>query len=363
MTINVTKPFLPPLEEFLPYLEQIWKSGTLTNDGPFLQQFEQDLSDYLHVPFVTAVVNGTMALEISIRCLGLSGEVITTPYTFVATSQALLSRGINPVFADIEPVSCTIDPDEIEKCITKKTTGILPVHIYGYPCKVEHIKNIAVKFNLKVIYDAAHAFGVVYKGKSIAAWGDLSILSFHATKTFNTFEGGAIICHEPETKKKLDAYRNFGYHKGKVTQQGINAKMNEFQAALGIIQLKYARQNTEKLRKNYSLYAGTVINIPGLGFHKPDDETEWNYSYFPVYIDEADYGCSSDELMKKLAEQGIFCRKYFNPLVTSFVPFSNFRTPAVRIAQRRSSEVLCLPMYPDLTEDEIAKVLSLLQRK
>jgi dTDP-4-amino-4,6-dideoxygalactose transaminase len=361
MTINVSKPFLPPLEEFLPYLEEIWKNGILTNDGPFLRQFERELADYLDVPFVTVVVNGTMALEISIKFLEFCGEVITTPYTFVATSQALLWQGIKPVFADIEIDSCSIDPVEVEKCITKKTSGLLPVHVYGYPCNVDQIYDIAKRYNLKILYDAAHAFGVNYKGRSIVSYGDLSVLSFHATKTFNTFEGGAIICHDRETKIKLDSLRNFGYHQGNVTRQGINAKMNEFQAAFGIIQLKYIKLNVEKLKKIYSMYIEIIKDIPGLNFHKLSPTTEWNYSYFPVFVNKDVYGCSRDQLMVRFEEKGIFCRKYFSPPIPSMDPFINPVSRSMRIANMISAEVLCLPMYPDLTECDIDKILSLLK--
>jgi len=364
--IYVTKPYLPPLKEFLPYLEQIWNSKILTNDGPFLKQFEKELSEYLDVPYITVVVNGTSALGIAIKCLEIDGEVITTPYSFAATTQALLWENIKPIFVDIEPDSCTIDPGKIEQSITKKITAILPVHVYGYPCKIEQIKEIADRYKIKTIYDAAHAFGVKYKGKSITSYGDLSILSFHATKVFNTFEGGAIICHDPETKKKLDAFRNFGYYNRQgVIQRGINAKMNEFQAALGILQLNYVDEIIARLKKLYSLYTDKLSYLSGISLFRPPIETEWNYSYFPVFINENIYGCSRDVLMGRLTDNGIHCRKYFNPLIPYFDLFKNYtkRKENLKTALRKSDEVLCLPMYPGLNEEDIDRIVSLLCQK
>ncbi len=364
-TINITKPFLPPLEELLPYLGQIWETRILTNNGPFLQQFEKELSAYLDVPFVTVVVNGTSALQIALKCLGVRGEVITTPYSFVATSQALIWNNVKPVFVDIEPDSCTLDPQKIEQSITKYTTAILPVHVYGYPCRVEQIHDIADKYNLKIIYDAAHAFGVRYKGKSITTFGDLAILSFHATKVFNTFEGGAIICHDFETKKKLDAFRDFGYcEEQEVVQQGINAKMNEFQAALGILQLKYADEIIAGQKKLHSIYKAKLSDIPGLFLYETPIETELNYSYFPVFINERFFGCSRDELMAGLKENGINCRRYFYPLIPSFDIFKNYAPngDALKNARRRSEEVLCLPIYSGLMEEDINRIVYLLSK-
>jgi dTDP-4-amino-4,6-dideoxygalactose transaminase len=364
--IYVTKPYLPPLEELKPYLEQIWDTRVLTNNGPFLQQFEKNLSEYLHIPYITVVVNGTSALEIALECLGISGEVITTPYSFVATSQALLWKNIRPVFVDIESDFCTIDPGEIEKAITDNTTAILPVHVYGFPCKIDQIQAIADKYNLKIIYDAAHAFGVKYKGESITTYGDLSILSFHATKVFNTFEGGAIICHDAETKKSLDSLRDFGYFGDKdVVQRGINAKMNEFQAAVGILQLNYIDGIIDRLKKLHSLYSTKLINIHGLSVLGLPEETEWNYSYYPVFINENLYGCSTDVILTKLKNNGIHCRRYFYPLIYSLELFKNFtlQNENLQTAICKSEEVLCLPMYPDLTLEDINRIVYLLRQK
>lgn len=365
--INVTRPSLPDLKELLPFLEKIWETRILTNNGPFLKEFENKLSAYLDVPYVTVVANGTSALGIALKCLEISGEVITTPFSFIATTQALLWTDIKPVFIDIEPYSCTINPALIEKAITKETTAILPVHVYGHACKIQEIKKIADRHRLKIIYDAAHAFGVKYRRKSIATYGDLSILSFHATKIFNTFEGGAIVCHDLETKKRLDAFRDFGYRNDQeVAQQGINAKMNEFQAALGISQLGYTDKNIKRLKKIYSIYIKALSGVHGLSIFKIPYETEWNYFYFPIFIDENLYCCSRDTLLKRLKENGINCRKYFYPIIPSFKLFKNYPQSNIDnlvIAMRMSQQVLCLPMYPDLTFEDINRIVNLICEK
>jgi dTDP-4-amino-4,6-dideoxygalactose transaminase len=365
-SLYVTKPFLPPLKEFMPSLEQIWDSRVLTNNGPFLQRFEKELCLYLGVPYITVVVNGTSALDIAIKCLGIGGEVITTPYSFIATSQALLWNNIKPVFVDIDPFSCNIDPVKIEQSITKKTTAILPVHVYGNPCKIEIIQDIAEKYKLKVLYDAAHAFGVKYKGRGITSFGDLSILSFHATKAFNTFEGGAVIAHDSETKRKLDAFRDFGYDcNEEVNQLGINFKMNEFQAALGILQLKYIDEIIERLKKLHSIYTDGLHGIPGLSTFKPADETAWNYSYFPVFINEGIFGYSRDMIMARLKNIGVHCRRYFFPIIPSYNIFKeySFKNYDLRTAVRISDEVICLPIYPDLKEEDISKIINSIRQK
>jgi dTDP-4-amino-4,6-dideoxygalactose transaminase len=362
--LHVTRPFLPPLKEFLPYLKEIWKSRILTNNGPFLQEFEKKLAGYLDVPYVTAVASGTSALELAIECLELKGEVITTPYTFAATSQVLLLRNITPVYVDIEPRSCTIDPDKIEQAITQRTTAILPVHVYGFPCNTEKIKAIAGKYKLKIIYDAAHAFGVRYNGKRIASYGDVSVFSFHATKILNTFEGGAVVCHDYNIKKKLDALRNFGlYNKEYVVNMGTNAKMNEFQAALGILQIKYADKIIARQKELYHLYLKGLSSIKGLSYYEVPDNTEWNYSFLPVFINES-CRLSRDTLMAVMEDNGIHCRKYFWPVLSTFDLFKQHSILSGKMgtALLRSNEVICLPIYPDLNKRDVYRIIKIIEQ-
>lgn len=350
--IFVTKPSLPDLQEFLPYLQQIWETKILTNNGPFHKQLEKELAEFLGVPYISLFANGTLALVTALQVLGISGEVITTPYSFVATSHSLLWNNIKPVFVDIESEFCNLDPEKIEDAITAKTTAILPVHVYGNPCKVERIDEIAKKHGLKVIYDAAHAFGVNYKGKSICNYGDISILSFHATKVFNTMEGGAIICHDAYTKKQIDFLKNFGFA-GETTIMacGINSKMNEMQAALGLLQLKNHNVNREKRKVIDLFYRKNLKGINGISFLTEPENTIQNYSYFPVFVDERKYGLTRDVLYEKLKENGIYGRRYFYPLISEFEMYKIYDSanPAKLLnAGETSLKVICLPVYPDL---------------
>ena len=290
----VTQPYLPPLEEFIPYLQQIWDSHQLTNAGPFHQQFEQALAQYLGVPYVALFSNGTLALLTALQSLRITGEVITTPYSFVATSHSLLWNGIKPVFVDIEPHSFGLDPDKIEAAITPQTTAILAVHVYGFPAQVERIQKIADTYGLKVIYDAAHAFGVKHQGVPLVGNGDLSVLSFHATKVFNTFEGGAIICPDAKTKQRIDYLKNFGFaDETVVVATGINGKMNEFQAALGMLQLKHIQQCIQQREMVDKLYREQLDMIHGIEIPPILPETTHNYSYFPILVNK-DYPLSPD---------------------------------------------------------------------
>ncbi len=359
--IYVTKPALPDLQDFLPYLEQIWETKILTNNGPFHKQLEKELADFLGVPYISLFANGTLALVTALQVLGISGEVITTPYSFVATSHSLLWNNIKPVFIDVEPEFCNLDPEKIEAAITSETSAILPVHVYGNPCKVDRIEEIAKKHGLKVIYDAAHAFGVNYKGQSICNYGDISILSFHATKVFNTMEGGAIICHDADTKKQIDFLKNFGFA-GETTIMacGINSKMNEMQAALGLLQLKTHSTNNEKRKVIDHLYRQNLKGIKGISLLAEPENTVSNYAYFPIFVDEKEYGLSRDMLYEKLKENGIYGRRYFYPLISDFPMYKVYESanPAKLLkAKEASQRVICLPIYPDLELKEIDHII------
>jgi len=362
--IYVTQPFLPPLEEFIPYLEEIWESKWLTNGGPFHQEFELSLAKHLGVEHIALFANGTLALVTALQALRVTGEVITTPYSFVATAHSLLWNSITPVFVDIDHRTCNIDPDKIEQAITPRTTAIMPVHCYGNPCNVERIQEIADIYGLKVIYDAAHAFGVTYKGESLLKHGDLSVLSFHATKVFNTFEGGAIVCPDSKTKQRIDYLKNFG-HAGEVTvvAPGINGKMNEVQAAFGMLQLKYIEEAIARRREIDILYRHSFENTPGITILDQQSDTSRNYPYFPIFINN-EFPISRDELYQKLREKNIYARRYFYPLITDFpmyrgLPSANRET--LSVANEVAHKVLCLPIYPDLSNAQIAEIVNVIR--
>ncbi len=363
-TIYVTEPFLPPLEEFNEYLKQIWNSKWLTNNGQFHQELEQALCDYLGVKYISLFANGTLALITALQALRITGEVITTPYSFVATTHALWWNNIKPVFVDIDPETCNIDPEKIEAAITPKTTAILPVHVYGYPCNIEKIKQIADIYGLKVIYDAAHAFGVKQKDISVLNAGDLSILSFHATKIYNTFEGGAIVSQDESTKKRIDYLKNFGFaNETTVVAPGINAKMNEVQAAMGLLQLKYIDTIIEKRKQRASLYKELLKSIPGIRFMEDLPDTFHNYSYFPIFVNEKEYGMHRDELYEKLKANNIYARRYFYPLISQFPTYKNLESAQsgkLKVAEQITREVLCLPIYPDLPINVIENVCKII---
>lgn len=365
--IYVTQPALPDLQEFIPYLEQIWESKILTNNGPFHQQLEKELADFLGVPYIALFANGTLALVTALQVLRITGEVITTPYSFVATTHSLWWNNIKPVFVDIEPEFCNLDPEKLEAAITPKTTAILPVHVYGNPCKVERIQEIADIYGLKVIYDAAHAFGVNHNGQSICNYGDLSILSFHATKVFNTMEGGAIVCHDAATKKRIDYLKNFGFA-GETTimAPGINSKMNEMQAALGLLQLKHYAGNIEKRETIAETYRNELTGIKGISFLSIPTNTESNFAYFPIFVDEKEYGTSRDQLYEKLKQNGIFGRRYFYPLISEFSMYKSLDSanPAnLKTAGKIAEQVICLPIYPDLNLSEVLKTSNVITKK
>ncbi|CAD6540169.1 DegT/DnrJ/EryC1/StrS family aminotransferase [Paraburkholderia metrosideri] len=349
--IPVTQPFLPPLEAFLPYLEQIWESKQVTNGGPFHTQLEAALCDYLGVEYLSLFSNGTLALITALQAMKVTGEVITTPFSFVATTHALHWNGIRPVFADIDPVSLNLDPQKIEAAITPQTTAILPVHVYGNPCEVEAIERIADIYGLRVLYDAAHAFGVRKNGQSVLNFGDMSVLSFHGTKIFNTFEGGAIICRDAKTKRHIDHLKNFGFaDEVTVVRPGINAKMNEVQSAFGMLQLQYVDQIALARAQIADRYRSAFRGVEGLLMHEVPAHSTRNNSYFPVRITD-DFPVTRDELYDRLRTASILARRYFYPLISEFPSYRGLPSAGAAnlpIATEISRQILCLPIYPAL---------------
>ncbi len=362
--LYVTQPYLPPLEEFERYLRQIWDNKYITNNGPFHQQLEKELCDYLGVKYISLFCNGTIALLVAIKALELKGEIITTPFTFVATTHAIKWNGLNPVFVDIDPLTGNLDPDKIETAITKKTSAILPVHVYGNPCDTSKINKIANQHDLKVIYDVAHAFGVKKDGESILNEGNLSILSFHATKVFNTFEGGAIISQTAEMKKKIDDLKNFGFQ-DEITIEGIgvNGKMNEVQAAMGLLQLKYIDEVIKKRKQIVQSYRDKLLDIEGISFFTHEENIEHNYSYFPIFINKDKFGKSRDKVYDELKSNNIYARRYFYPLVSQFKPYQkspSAKTTNLPIAEEMSNQVICLPIYPSFKIEDVDRVVNII---
>ena len=359
--INVTSPLLPPLEEFIPYLEKIWESKWLTNNGPYHQELERALCSYLKVPYISLFTNGTLPLMVAIQALRITGEVITSPFSFVATTHSLWWNGIKPVFVDIDPRTGNLDPAKIEAAITPKTTAIMPVHVYGNPCDTKRIEEIADTYGLKVIYDAAHAFGVEVEGKSLLNEGDLATLSFHATKTYQTFEGGALICHDAKMKQRIDYLKNFGFAgETTIVAPGINGKMDEVRAAFGLLQLKYVDDAIAKRKAIAQQYREQLKDIRGITFLEDFPEVRHNYSYFPIFVDEKEYGMSRDELYEKLKSHNIYGRRYFYPLISEFSTYRGLPSAAkenLPNAHKIANGVICLPIYPDLDLIDV-KVIS-----
>lgn len=358
--IYVTSPLLPPLEEFIPYLEKIWENKRLTNGGPLHEQLEEELAKYLGVKYISLFSNGTLALLTALQTLRITGEVITTPYSFVATSHSLLWNGLKPVFVDIDPLTCNLDPAKIEQAITSNTSAIMPVHCYGIPCDIERIQAIADNYGLKVIYDAAHAFGVKKDDYSILNHGDLSILSFHATKVFSTIEGGAIICSDKKTKKRIDYLKNFGFaDEVTVVAPGINGKMNEVQAAYGLLQIAHIDVALKKRKEIYDLYAELLKDVSGIRITSIPSDVTWNYSYFPIFLSES-FPKKRDELYEYLKTKDIFSRRYFYPLISSFPMYRGLESAEESLLPNAvyvADNVLCLPIYPDLSEENILKIV------
>lgn len=364
--ITVTSPLLPPLEEFIPYLEKIWDSKWITNNGQFHQQLEEALCEYLGIKYISVFTNGTLPLITALQALRITGEVITTPYSFVATTHALWWNGIKPVFVDIDPQTLNLDPKKIERAITPKTTAIMPVHVYGNPCNIEEIQAIADKYGLKVIYDAAHAFGVRIKGESILNYGDMSTLSFHATKTYNTIEGGALICKDEQTKKRIDYLKNFGFAgETEVVAPGINAKMDEVRAAYGLLNLKYVDRAIENRKLIAQTYREGLKSIKGISFLNDIEGVRHNYSYFPIFVDEKEYGMTRDELYNKLKENNILGRRYFYPLISDFSTYRELDSANptnLPVANKVAEQVICLPIYDNLEIVDVERVINVISK-
>lgn len=364
--ITVTSPLLPPLEEFIPYLEKIWDSKWITNNGQFHQELERALADYLGVEYISIFTNGTLPLITALQALRVTGEVITTPYSFVATTHAIWWNGLKPVFVDIDPMTGNIDSDKIEAAITPRTCAIMPVHVYGIPCDIERIQHIADKYNLRVIYDAAHAFGVKQymdgSWKSILNAGDISTLSFHATKTYNTVEGGALICHSAEMKYQIDNLKNFGFRgETTVVAPGINSKMDEIRAAYGLLNLKYVDAAIEARHRVALRYREALRDVKGITFFEDMLDVRHNYSYFPVFVDEEKYGMSRDALYEKMRSKNVLGRRYFYPLISTFSPYDKYAsaTPAnLPNAHKLADSVICLPMHHALSEEDVERVIN-----
>lgn len=359
--ITVTSPLLPSLDEFIPYLQDIWDRKWLTNNGYYHQQLEEALCDYLKVPYLSLFTNGTLPLICALQALRITGEVITTPYSFVATTHSLWWNGIKPVFVDIDPETCNIDPDKIEAAITPKTTAIMPVHVYGRPCDTVRIQKIADKYGLKVIYDAAHAFGVEVNGKSILEAGDMSTLSFHATKVYNTIEGGALVCHDEQTKQRIDYLKNFGFaDETTVIAPGINGKMDEVRSAFGLLNLKQVDTALETRRQVAVQYREGLREIEGIRVMEDIPGVRHNYSYFPIFIDTDKYGMTRDELYYRLQEKNILGRRYFYPLISEFATYRGLdsaRSMNLPVSRRIANSVICLPIYHGLTKEGIERIL------
>jgi dTDP-4-amino-4,6-dideoxygalactose transaminase len=363
--ITVTKPQLPELDDFIPYLRSIWENKQLTNNGPFHRELEKQLCSYLGVPYISLFSNATLGLLTAMQALDVrNGEVITTPYSFVATTHAITWNGNQPTFVDIDPLTGNIDPELIEQAITPYTKAILPVHVYGTPCDVDAIASIASRHNLPLIYDAAHCFGISHKGKSLLNYGNLSVISFHATKVFNTFEGGAIISHSLEMKQRIDDLKNFGFRdEVTVIASGINAKMNEIQAAFGLLQLKNIDAVLQKRTSIARDYRQGLSGIKGIRLQRETPQTTENGSYFPIYV-ESEFTLNRDELYEHLKSHGVYGRRYFYPLISNFKLYNSLPSASsdhLKHANLLSDQVICLPIYPDLSLQEVKKIIELIR--
>lgn len=363
--ITVTSPLLPNLDELHELLKDIWDRKWITNNGHYHRLLEQALAEYLKVPYVSLFTNGTLPLLTALQALRISGEVITTPYSFVATTHALWWNGIKPVFVDIEWETGCMDPNKIEAAITPKTTAIMPVHVYGKPCNVKAIQEIADKYGLKVIYDAAHAFGVEQNGVSLMNYGDMSTLSFHATKVYNTIEGGAMVMHDEKTKQRIDYLKNFGFAgETEVVGPGINSKMDEMRAAYGLLNLKQVDDAIEARHQVAIRYREALKDVDGIEYWNDLPGVKHNYSYFPIFVHQKTYGMTRDELYFKLKEQGIFARRYFYPLISDFSTYRGLPSATkenLPVANEMAREVICLPMHHALSEEDINRVIELIQ--
>ena len=364
--IYVTSPLLPSLEDFTFLLKEIWESKMLTNNGNFHQKLEEELAKYLKVPYLSLFTNGTLPLITALQAMRITGEVITTPFSFVATTHSLWWNGIKPVFVDIEPETCNLDHSKIEAAITPRTTAIMPVHVYGKPCKTKEIQEIANKYGLKVIYDAAHAFGVEINGESILNFGDMATLSFHATKVYNTLEGGALVVHDEQTKKRIDYLKNFGFaSETEVVAPGINSKVDEVRAAYGLLNLKQVDHAINSRRKVAIRYRDELQGVKGITFFNDIPGVRHNYSYFPIFINAEEYGMTRDELYFKMKEHNVFGRRYFYPLISTFSTYRGLDSANpdnLPIATQMSNNVICLPMHHALSENEVEYILQIIKK-
>ena len=364
--ITVTSPLLPDLDEFNELLKDIWSRKWITNNGHYHQELEKALCEYLKVPYISLFTNGTLPLITALQAFRITGEVITTPYSFVATTHSLWWNGIKPVFVDIDPATGNIDPDKIEAAITPKTTAIMPVHVYGKPCDVKRIQEIADKYGLKVIYDAAHAFGVEVNGESILTAGDMSTLSFHATKVYNTIEGGALVMHDEQTKKRIDYLKNFGFAgETEVVAPGINSKMDEMRSAYGLLNLRQVDKAIEARRQVAVKYREALRNVPGISFFDDMSGVKHNYSYFPIFVDAEQYGMTRDELYFKMKEHGVLGRRYFYPLISTFSTYRGLESATrenLPNAYRMADEVICLPMHHALSGEDVERIINEVKR-
>lgn len=362
--ITVTSPLLPDLEEFHALLKEIWDSKWVTNNGSFHKQLEKELAEYLKVPYISLFTNGTLPLLTALQALRITGEVITTPYSFVATTHSIWWNGCKPVFVDVDPATGNMDPDKIEAAITNKTTAIMPVHVYGKPCDTKRIKEIADKYGLKVIYDAAHAFGVEVNGESVLTAGDMSTLSFHATKVYNTLEGGALVMHDAETKKRVDYLKNFGFAgETEVVAPGINSKVDEVRAAYGILNLRQVDAAIEARHQVAVKYREALRLVEGITFMDDMPGVKHNYSYFPIFIDAEKYGMTRDELYEKMRSHNVLGRRYFYPLISTFSTYRGLESAAPKNlpnAHKMADSVICLPMHHELSVEDIHRVLELI---
>lgn len=364
--ITVTSPLLPPLDEFIPYLRDIWDRKWITNNGHYHQELEKALCDYLGVEYISVFTNGTLPLITALQALRITGEVITTPYSFVATTHSLWWNGIRPVFVDVDPATGNLDPSKIEAAITPKTTAIMPVHVYGNPCDTEAIQAIADKYGLKVIYDAAHAFGVKVNGESILRAGDISTLSFHATKTYNTVEGGALVCHDAKTKQRIDYLKNFGFAgETEVVAPGINSKMDEVRAAYGLLNLRHVDAAIGARHRVAARYREALAGVKGFSMFSERPDVTYNYSYFPIFIDASRYGMTRDELYFRMRDNNVLGRRYFYPLISHFSTYRGLPSAApsnLPVATRMADTVICLPMHHALTDAGVERIIDLIKR-
>lgn len=362
--ITVTSPLLPDLEEFHALLKEIWDSKWVTNNGSFHKQLEKELAEYLKVPYISLFTNGTLPLLTALQALRITGEVITTPYSFVATTHSIWWNGCKPVFVDVDPATGNMDPNKIEAAITNKTTAIMPVHVYGKPCDTKRIKEIADKYGLKVIYDAAHAFGVEVNGESVLTAGDMSTLSFHATKVYNTLEGGALVMHDAETKKRIDYLKNFGFAgETEVVAPGINSKVDEVRSAYGILNLRQVDAAIEARHQVAVKYREALRPVDGITFMDDMPGVKHNYSYFPIFIDAEKYGMTRDELYEKMKSYNVLGRRYFYPLISTFSTYRGLPSASpvnLPNAHKMADSVICLPMHHDLSEEDVNSVINVL---